>query len=75
MSLVIPHRPIPRVALGERIAIDRRAISQPAEITADLMAVRLPAADRQRPPLEPAQVRAQRLRPSLVDRAILVRLG
>jgi len=75
MPLVIPYRPVTGVAIGERVAVDRRAIAQPDEIPADLMAVRLAAAGSQRPRLEPAQVAAEQLRSTLVEDLSLVRRG
>ena len=75
MPLVIPYRPVTGVAIGERVAVDRRAIPQPGEVAAHLMAVSLAAASRQRPRLEPAQVAAEQLRSTLVEDLSLVRRG
>src|SRR4051794_10782041 len=72
MPLVVPDLPIPRVPVGERVAVNRRAIAQPGEIAADLMAVRLAAAGRQRPPLEPAQILPKQRRATVVDSGSLL---
>jgi hypothetical protein len=75
MPLVVPDRPLPRIAVGERIAVDRRAIPQPRQVAANLMGVGLAAAGRQRSALEPTQVAIEDRRPSRIEAALLVRGG
>jgi hypothetical protein len=75
MPLVIANRPIPGIALGERVAIDRRPIAEPHQVTANLMRVRLPAPRRQRPPLQPGQIRVEQRGATVLRDRLLVRRG
>jgi hypothetical protein len=72
MPLVIAHRKIPRSLVGERVAVDRRAIPQPRLEPAHLMAIRLPAADGEGPPVDPLHVAGERRRAAVLSERSLL---
>ena len=68
VALVIPHRPIPRIRISERVSVDRRAIRQPCQIATHLVGVRLPREPRG-DALQPREVGAERLAAAAVEPA------